>query len=114
MNNILYIENLLHDLICANRTGNWEKHVRSVEKLLTIFQQCDSINYLRCASFYLEKMTQLSDEFPEISDHFKNREFVVKRETRYFQCCLPQREIGTDNTKVKEEPVWYNWESTEK
>ena len=57
---------------------HWEKHLRTVETLLPIFQQCDSINYLRYASFYLQKMRQLPDEFPEIYDHFKNGEFVVK------------------------------------
>ena len=69
---MIYVPNLLQDLICADRTGDWEKHLRTVEKLLPIFQQCDSINYLRYTSFYLEKITQLPDEFPEICDHFKN------------------------------------------
>ena len=78
LNNILYIANLLQDLICADRTGDWEKHLRTVEKLLPIFQQCGSISYLGYASFHLEKMRQLPDEFPEIYDHFKNGEFVVK------------------------------------
>ena len=95
-----YIANLLQDLICGDRTGNWEKQLRTVEKLLPIFQHCDSINYLRYANFYLEKMGTLPDEFPESYNHFKNGEFVV--------CCFPQHEIGADNTKVKEEPVWYN------
>ena len=70
--NILYIANLLQDLICADRTDDWGKRLRTIEKLLPIFQQCDSMNYLRYASFYLEKMRQHPDEFPEIYDHFKN------------------------------------------
>ena len=41
-----YIANLLQDLICEDRTGDLEKQLRTVEKLLPIFQQCDSINYL--------------------------------------------------------------------
>ena len=41
-------------------------------------ENCDSISYLRYAGFYLEQMRQLPDEFPEIYDHFKNGEFVVK------------------------------------
>ena len=39
-----------------------------------MFQQCDRINYLRYANFYLEKMRQLPDEFSEIYDHLKNEE----------------------------------------
>ena len=58
--------------------------MRTVEKLFPIFQQRDSINYLRYASFYLVKMRQLPDEFPEIYDHFKNGEFVVKEKPGTF------------------------------
>ena len=30
-NNILYIADLLQDLICADQTGDWEKHLRTIE-----------------------------------------------------------------------------------
>ena len=63
LNNILYISNLSQDLICAGCTGDWKKHLRTVKKLLPIFQHCESVNYVRYASFYLEKMRQLPDEF---------------------------------------------------
>ena len=58
--------------MCADRTGDWEKHLRTVEKILPIFQQCDSINYLRYANFYLEEMRLFPDKSPEIYNHFKN------------------------------------------
>ena len=93
LNNILYIANLLQDLICADRTGDWEKHLRTVEKLLSIFQQRHSINYLRYDSLYLEKMRQLSDEFPEIYDHFKNVEFVAKGKPSTFNAVSPDMKL---------------------
>ena len=68
--------------------------MRTVEKLLPIFQQCDSINYLRYGSYYLEKMRQLPDEFPEIYDHFKNGEFVVKRKPGTFNAGSPDMKLG--------------------
>ena len=37
----------LKDLITADRNGDWENHLLSVQKLLPIFAECDSINYLR-------------------------------------------------------------------
>ena len=37
LNDILYIANLLQDFICADQTINWEKHLKTVEKLLPIF-----------------------------------------------------------------------------
>ena len=60
----IYCTNLLQDLICTDRTGDWEKHLRTVEKLLPMLQQCDTINHLGYPSFYLGKMRQLPDEFP--------------------------------------------------
>ena len=93
LNNILYIANLLQDLICTDRTGDWKKHLRTVGKLLPVFQQCDSVNYLRYASFYLEKMKQLPDEFPKIYDHFKNREFVVKGKQSTFSDVSPDMKL---------------------
>ena len=57
------------------------------------FQQCDSINYLRYASLYLEKMGQLSDQFPRIYDHFKNGEFVVKGKPGTFNAVTPDMKL---------------------
>ena len=57
------------------------------------FQQCDSINYLRYASLYLEKMGQLSDQFPRIYDHFKNGEFVVKGKPGTFNAVSPDMKL---------------------
>ena len=57
------------------------------------FQQCDSINYLRYASLYLEKMGQLSDQFPKIYDHFKNGEFVVKGKPGTFNAVTPDMKL---------------------
>ena len=31
LNNILYIADLLQDLICADQTGDWEKYLRTIE-----------------------------------------------------------------------------------
>ena len=41
-------------------------------------KQCDTIKFLRYASFYLKKLRQLPDQFPETYNHFENGEFVVK------------------------------------
>ena len=93
LNNILSIANLLQDLICADRTGDWEIHLRTVEKLLSIFQQCYTTNYLRYTSFYLEEMRQLPDEFPEIYDQFKNGEFVVIGKPGAFNAVSPDMKL---------------------
>ena len=38
---------LLKNLVAADRTGDWERHLLTVEKFIQIFQQLDNIIYLR-------------------------------------------------------------------
>ena len=92
LNFILDTANLLQDLICADRAGDWEKHLRTVGKLLPMFQHCDSIYYLIHASFYLEKMRQLPDKFPEIYNHFKNGE-LLKGNPGAFNAVSPDMKL---------------------
>ena len=47
---------LLKKLVTADKTGDWERHLMTVEKMIPIFELLDSINYLRYTSFYLELM----------------------------------------------------------
>ena len=51
------------------------------------------MNYLRYASFYLEKMRQLPDEFPEIYGHFKNGEFAAKGKPGTFNAVSPDTKL---------------------
>ena len=83
----------LQDLVCADRDGNWEKHLLSVQKLLPIFAECDSINYLRYASFYLEKMRKLEEEHPEIHAEFLKGNFVVKSNAGSFNAVAPDMKL---------------------
>ena len=50
------LSKLLNNLIASDRDGDWEGHLQEVQDLLPIFRECDSINYLRYASWYVEKM----------------------------------------------------------
>ena len=63
---IVKISHLLRNLIACDRDGDWEGHLQVVQDLLPIFRECDSINYLRYASWYLEKMRKLPEEHPYI------------------------------------------------
>ena len=103
-----------------NNTDDWEKHLRTVEKLLPIFQKCESINYLRYANFYLEKMRQLPNEFPKIYNHFKNGEFVVKGKPGTFNAIsldmkLEQTVQRSNKTQggiigqTRQNNEWQNW-----
>ena len=60
LNNILYMSLLLKKLVTADKTGDWERHLMTVEKMIPIFELLDSINYLRYTSFYLELMPKFT------------------------------------------------------
>ena len=70
---------VLKDLVRADREGNWELHLNSVQAALPLFAGCDRINYLRWASLYLEDMRKLQMDAPEVYENFKSGKFVVKR-----------------------------------
>ena len=55
----LYMVSLLKQLIAADRNGNWESHLQTVQRILPIFSEFDSISYLRYRSLYLEQMWRL-------------------------------------------------------
>ena len=55
----LEIVSILKALIAADREGDWQAYLQAMQNLLLVFRECDSINYLRYASWYVEKMTKL-------------------------------------------------------
>ena len=75
---IITSSNMLKNLVSADKEGNWERHLEAVQDLLLIFCESNSINYLRYSSWYLEKMRQLPDEYPETYSQFRDGKFVVK------------------------------------
>ena len=74
-----FIDNVscIKALIEADRTGDWEGHLDAVENLLPIFRGCDSINYLCCATFYLESMRRLPTDHPAIYEMSMKGYFVI-------------------------------------
>ena len=88
---------LMHDfhifiikaLIAADRIGDWEGHLDAVENLLLIFRGCDSINYLRYATFYLENMRRLRTDHPGIYEMFMKGCFVINESHRKFSGVSP-------------------------
>ena len=62
--------NCIKPLIAADGTCDWERHLDAVENLLPMFHGCDSINYLRYATFYLESMPRLPTDHRAIYEMF--------------------------------------------
>ena len=74
----LSITRIIKNIIAADRDRNWELHVQSVEEFIPIFRAFDSINYLRYASWYLERIKRLELDSPFLYRKFLQGHFVVK------------------------------------
>ena len=81
--------NCIKALIAADRTGDWEGYLDAVENLLPIFCGCDSINYLRYATSYLESMCGLPTDHPAIYEMFLKGYFVINESHRKFSGVFP-------------------------
>ena len=53
-------------------------HVAVVEELMPLFLEFETINYLRHASWYLERIKALESENPYLYEKFVHGQFVVK------------------------------------
>ena len=89
-NNVLILISLMHDLIRANRTGNWRLHMKTIKKLQPIFHIMDRVNYSRWCALYLEDMETLEETAEEVYLQFMNGRFTLKRSQ------VPFTSVATD------------------
>lgn len=69
---------VIKQLITADRDGNWPLHVGTVKASMGILREFDAINYLRYASWYLERIQVLEVTYPSLYRRFRMGHFVVK------------------------------------
>ena len=69
---------LIHDLLRADREGNWELHLDAVQRALIIFAAFDCTNYMRWCSLYLEDMRCLPETAPSVYHNFTMGSFSIK------------------------------------
>ena len=86
------IENL-KKLIAADGDGDWHGHLRAVTNLLPLFAECDSINYLRYGSLYLECMRKLPETHPQVYEQFFRGNFVVKTNPGTLNAVSPDMKL---------------------
>ena len=83
----------MKDLIAADRNGDWNGHLQAVQDVLPLFQECDSIHYLRYGSLYLEQMRYLPNEYPDIYNKFLSGHFAVKTKQDSFNAVSPDMKL---------------------
>lgn len=72
---------ILLDCIKAERDGNWNLHLRTVEKMIPYMLIYNHINYVRGCVFYLSDMRKLPTE---LINAFEQGQFSVKRKSGKF------------------------------
>ena len=75
---------ILRKYIRAERTGNWELHLQTVSKMLPYLAASGHNNYTKSAWLYLQRMSRLHEDFPEVYHHFQNGLHVIRRSDRYW------------------------------
>ena len=92
---------IIKNLIASDREGNWHGHLQDVEDLLPIVREAECINYLRYASFHLEKRKMLPTEHPEVYELFISGQFEVKTNTGSFNQAAPDMKLQQNHSALK-------------
>ena len=84
---------MFRNLISADTEGDWEGHLHAVQDILPVFCEADCINYLRYATWYLEKMRILDQEHQDIHTEFLAGNFVVQTSVGTFKAVSPDTDL---------------------
>ena len=75
---------ILRKYIRAERTGNWELHLQAVSEMLAYLAASGHNNYTKSALIYLQRMSHLQSDHPEVYQHFQDGLHVTRRSDRYW------------------------------
>ena len=69
-----YLEmiSILQTFIKAERTGNWQLHLKTIHRMLPYLAATGHHNYTRALHLYLSSMSKLQKQHPEVYQHFQN------------------------------------------
>lgn len=73
---------LLRGFLTGERTGNWALHLQSLYDMLPYFAASGHNLYLKSIHLYLQKMSRLSEQHPEVYRHFLEGLHVIRRSER--------------------------------
>ena len=74
----------MKNAIASDREGNWNLHAAIVEDAMSIFAECDCINYLRHGSWYIEYTEVQEFTHPELYRRFSVGQWVVQDRPGWF------------------------------
>lgn len=68
----------------AERTGNWELHLKCVRNMLPYFAASGHNLYTKPSYVYLTDMQSLANTYPDVHLQFINRHHVMRRSDRHW------------------------------
>ena len=75
---------ILRQYIRAERTGNWALHLEAISKMLPYLAASGHNHYTKSAWVYLQRMSQLDKQHPDIYQQFQKGFHVVRRSDRLW------------------------------
>lgn len=84
---------ILLDFIRAVRTGDWDMHLQTCQRMLVWIHAYDRVNYSRHFTYYWASQQNIQEKFPTIYQEFKNGNFSTKRTPGKFNMLPPDQVI---------------------
>lgn len=75
---------ILFKFIKAERTGNWDLHLKMVHKMLPYLSAAGHHNYTKSLHIYPQKMDKLKETHPEVYSQFQEGHHVIRRSDRFW------------------------------
>ncbi len=80
----LEMTELLRRFIKAERMGNWDLHLKTLSDMLPYFAASGHNLYTKSAYLYLQNMSTLEQDHPDVFQYFQNGYHVIRRTDRYW------------------------------
>ena len=86
---IQYLEmvDILRSFIRAERTANWELHLEALTRMLPYLAASGHNLYVKCARLYLQSMSDLRTDRPDVYRAFTSGLHVARRSDRFWAGC---------------------------
>jgi hypothetical protein len=72
------------ELIKADRTGSWNNHLHAIYNALPIFAAAGHYNYMKSAYLYVQEMSELENNNPEVYKMFQKGLHVIRRTNQFW------------------------------
>ena len=75
---------ILRKFIRAEHTGNWELQLQSIQAMLPYMAASGHNSYTKSGMLYLQQMSNIPTQHPDVQQHFSEGLHVVRRRNRLW------------------------------